>query len=64
MSATSGERYADLSARVLADPAASYWLKEALRAAQARDPVDAAADAARLAQLMELRMRDVLGGRG
>ena len=27
---------------VLADPAASYWLKDALRSALKRDPVDAA----------------------
>lgn len=27
---------------VLADPAASYWLKTALRSALCRDPVDAA----------------------
>jgi len=31
--------------QVLSDPAASFWLKDALRSALARDPVDAANDA-------------------
>jgi len=35
--------------RVLEDPAASYWLKAALRSALSRDPVDAANDSAVLA---------------
>lgn len=33
------------AAQILADPTASYWLKDALRSAMARDPVDAANDA-------------------
>lgn len=36
---------------VLADPAASYWLKDAIRALLERDPVDAACDAEVLAML-------------
>ena len=33
-------------AEVLADPAASHWMKDALRSALTRDPVDVANDAA------------------
>jgi hypothetical protein len=42
-------------AEVLGDPAASLWLKSALRSALSRDPVDAANDAVILARLLELR---------
>jgi len=37
---------------ILADPAASVWLKAALRSALSRDPVDAANDADVLARLL------------
>ena len=37
---------------VLANPAASFWLKMALRSALRRDPVDAAHDSEVLAQLL------------
>ena len=47
--------------RVLADPAASFWLKDALRSALDRDPVDAANDAEVLAQLLEQRCQEILG---
>lgn len=40
---------------VLADPAASFWLKTALRSALCRDPVDAAHDSEILAQLLGRR---------
>jgi hypothetical protein len=40
---------------ILADPAASFWLKAALRSALSRDPVDAANDADVLAHVLELR---------
>ena len=40
---------------VLADPAASYWLKTALRSALCRDPVDAANDSEILARLLKAR---------
>lgn len=40
---------------VLADPAASFWLKTALRSALRRDPVDAAHDSEILAQLLRQR---------
>jgi hypothetical protein len=49
-------------AAVLHDPAASSWLKTCLCSALSRDPVDAANDAEVLAQLLELRCRDVLSG--
>ena len=47
--------------RVLADPAASFWLKDALRTALDRDPVDAANDAEVLAQLLEQWCQEILG---
>jgi hypothetical protein len=47
--------------QVLADPAASFWLKEALRSALDRDPVDAANDAEVLAQLLGRRCQEILG---
>ena len=40
---------------MLADPAASYWLKTALRSALCRDPVDAANDSEILARLLKDR---------
>jgi len=40
---------------VLANPAASFWLKMALRSALSRDPVDAAHDSEILAQLLGRR---------
>jgi len=47
---------------VLRDPAASSWLKSALRSALARDPVDAANDAEILARLLDRRCRSILNG--
>ena len=47
---------------VLADPAASIWLKTALRAALCRDPVDAAHDSDLLARLLEERCDEILSG--
>lgn len=38
---------------VIADPAASYWLRDAARAAIARDPVDAVNDADCLLGLLQ-----------
>ncbi len=46
--------------QVLADRAASFWLKDALRSALARDPVDAANDAEVLAQLLDRRCQEIL----
>jgi hypothetical protein len=45
---------------VLNDPAASKWLKAALREALTRDPVDALNDALVLAAVLESRLRETL----
>jgi hypothetical protein len=45
---------------VLGDPAASYWLKTALRSALCRDPVDAARDSEIMARLLEERCDKIL----
>jgi hypothetical protein len=45
---------------VLADPAASSWLKTALRFALCRDPVDAAHDSGIPARLLEKRCDKIL----
>ena len=45
---------------VLADAAASYWLKTALRSALCRDPVDAANDSEILARLQQRRCDRIL----
>ena len=45
---------------ILDDPAASDWLKGALRTALERDPVDALNDALVLAGVLEARLRVVL----
>jgi hypothetical protein len=47
--------------QVLKDPAASEWLKRALREALVRDPVDAANDAELLFSVMKKRCDSVLG---
>jgi hypothetical protein len=46
---------------VMDDFAASFWLKDALRSALERDPVDAANDAEVLARLLSTRFREILG---
>jgi hypothetical protein len=46
--------------QVLSDPAASFWLKDALRSALARDPVDAANDAEVLFRLLDQRLHKIL----
>ena len=45
---------------VLADPAASYWLKRALQSSLSRDPVDAARDSDVLARLLGRRCGEIL----
>lgn len=45
---------------VMRDPTASSWLKDALRSALARDPVDAANDAEVLARLLDRHCRSIL----
>jgi len=47
---------------VLADPAASSWLKTALRSALCRDPVDAAHDSEILTRLLGKRCDRILSG--
>lgn len=46
--------------QVLADPVASFWLKQCLRSALDRDPVDAGNDAEVLAQLLDRRCQEML----
>lgn len=41
---------------ILADPAASYWIKDALRSALTRDPVDAVNDAEVLAKVLHHKL--------
>lgn len=45
---------------ILASPSASFWLKDALRSALQRDPVDAANDAELLASILASRSAAVL----
>jgi hypothetical protein len=45
---------------ILADPAASSWLKDALKSALERDAVDALNDALALAGTLEARLRAVM----
>jgi len=47
---------------VFVDPAASSWLKTALRSALCRDPVDAVHDSEILARLLEERCDKILSG--
>jgi hypothetical protein len=51
-------------AEVLSDPAASFWLKTALRSALCRDPVDAANDSEILARLLDRRCTRALSESG
>ena len=46
--------------QILRDPAASFWIKEAVQTALARDPVDAADDADVLAEALSRRCRRLL----
>lgn len=45
---------------ILADPAASRWLKEQIRATQSRDVVDAIADAKVLLSILNNRFAETL----
>ena len=47
--------------QVVADPAASYWLKAALESALKRDCLDAAYDAKLLAELLKARCDKIMG---
>jgi len=48
---------------ILADPSASYWLKEALVSALKRDCVDAAHDAELLALILSEQAQDIVASR-
>lgn len=49
----------DRTTELLTDPSVSDWLKNSLRTALRRDPVDAADDAAMLADLLAARLREM-----
>lgn len=42
------------------DPAASYWLKEAVKTAFERDPVDALSDAEQLVLILDGRLTELM----
>jgi hypothetical protein len=46
---------------VINDPTASSWLREALRTAVERDPIDALNDALALADILDTRLRETFG---
>lgn len=45
---------------VLLSPESSFWIKDAIRALEKRDPVDAANDARLLARLFSDRVEEIL----
>jgi hypothetical protein len=47
--------------RICEDPAVSFWLRNALVSALARDPVDVANDAGVLSWVLDKRASDALG---
>jgi hypothetical protein len=47
--------------RICEDPAVSFWLRNALVSALARDPVDAANDAGVLSWVLDKRAADAFG---
>ena len=53
--------YLDKLNQVLADPTASHWLKNALRALDSRDPIDALNDAETLGAILETQLNELLG---
>lgn len=48
--------------QITRNPSSSSWLRNALETALARDPVDAAADAAALALILDVRANRILQG--
>ena len=48
--------------KLLGDPATSFWLKAALRAALTRDPIDAERDAGTLYLVLRCRAEQALKG--
>lgn len=53
--------YIETRAAIIADPAATYWLRDAMAALEKRDPVDALKDAETLLRLAQLRVTEILG---
>ncbi len=47
---------------ILADPSISHWLKDAIKAAYERDPVDAVRDAHRLLKMLGERYTQIVNG--
>ncbi len=45
---------------VLADPGISHWLKDAIKAAYERDPIDAVRDAQRLLKILGERYAQIV----
>lgn len=50
----------EMKEKIMKDPGASYWLKDAVRAAEDRDPVDALRDARILAEYNKKRIERIL----
>lgn len=53
--------YLEARAAIIADPTATYWLREAIQSLDKRDPIDALKDAETLALLEQLRANEILG---
>ena len=47
---------------ILEDPGVSYWLKDAIKTAYERDPVDALHDARRLLKMLAERYTRIVNG--
>lgn len=52
--------YESIRQRILDDPAASYWLKDAIAQLEERDPADARADCDVLCTIMRMRQKEAL----
>lgn len=61
--ATVHSDYVTARDHLLADPAVRFWVKDAVRALDRRDPVDAAQDARLLYELARLRVVEACGGK-
>ena len=48
-------------AELLESPHVSYWLKDAIRTLEARDPLDALQDARKLFNIQEARWNEIRG---
>ena len=56
--------YLEARSAIIADPSATYWLRDAMAALEKRDPLDALQDAETLALLAQLRAKEILGRQG